>query len=89
MAYYPDQENETGQALRSNLSLSRKEVKNMKEILRYIKMKLQAEKGEVSVEWALVAVIMALIIAGVFNPGVSAALTAAIQRISDTIASAA
>ena len=60
----------------------------MKEMLRYMRMKLQEETGEVSVEWALVAVIMALIIATVFNPGVSAALTAAIARISDTISTA-
>lgn len=61
----------------------------MKEMLRYIRMKLQEEKGEVSVEWVLVAVIMAIIIIGVFNPTVATMLTDAIKVISDKIASAA
>ena len=54
----------------------------MKEMLKYVQLKLQEEKGEVSVEWALVAVIMAVIIATVFNPGISGALTTAIGTIS-------
>lgn len=54
----------------------------MKEMLRYLQMKLQQEKGEVSVEWALVALIMALIIAVVFLPGVRGGLDSAIQTIS-------
>jgi Flp pilus assembly pilin Flp len=60
----------------------------MKEMLRYMRMKLQEEKGEVSVEWALVAVIMALIIITVFNPAISTMLTAAIGRVSTAVAGA-
>ncbi len=54
----------------------------MKEMLRYLQLKLQQEKGEVSVEWALVALIMALIIAVVFLPGVRGGLDSAIQTIT-------
>ena len=60
----------------------------MKEILRYIWMKLQAEKGEVSVEWVMVAVIMAIIILGAFLPGVGGALNTAIGAISTAITTA-
>lgn len=60
----------------------------MKELVKYLYMKLNQEKGEVSVEWALVAVIMGLIITTVFSPGVSAALTAAIATISGYLTSA-
>lgn len=60
----------------------------MKEILRYMWMKLQAEKGEVSVEWVMVAVIMAIIILGAFLPGVGGALNTAITAISTAITTA-
>jgi len=61
----------------------------MKEMLRYMRMKLKQEKGEVSVEWALVAVIMAGVILAVFMPGVSGALTAAIATITSALTTAA
>ncbi len=51
--------------------------------------KLKEEKGEVSVEWALVAVIMAAIIVLVFSPGVRDALSAAIASISSALTTAA
>jgi Flp pilus assembly pilin Flp len=60
----------------------------MKEMFRYLRMKLQENKGEVSVEWVLVAVIMAIIIVGVFNPAVSNMLTNAITAISTQISGA-
>jgi len=49
-------------------------------------MKLHEEKGEVSVEWALVAVVMALIILGAFMPGVQGGLDKAMTNISDKLA---
>ncbi len=61
----------------------------MKEMLRYVLMKLKQEKGEVSVEWALVAVIMAIIIAGVFMPGVQGGIQTAIDKIKSTLTTAA
>ncbi len=57
----------------------------MKETLKNMLMKLKEEKGEVSVEWALVAVIMAGIIVLVFSPGVSSALQAAIDNITTAL----
>jgi Flp pilus assembly pilin Flp len=57
----------------------------MKEMLMYLRMKLQEEKGEVSVEWALIASIMAIVIAAVFYPGVQTALNAAITTITNKI----
>ncbi len=65
----------------------------MLEMLRYLKLKLQQEKGEVSVEWALVAVIMTLIIATVFLPGVrgglDTAMTTIVQKLQSSSAPAA
>jgi Flp pilus assembly pilin Flp len=66
----------------------RKEVKKMKEILMYMRRKLQQEKGEVSVEWALVAVIMAGAILAVFSPGITDALTTAMGVISAALTGA-
>ncbi len=60
----------------------------MKEMFRYLKMKLQETKGEVSVEWVLVAVIMAIIIVVVFNPTVSQMLTTGIEKIQTQITGA-
>jgi Flp pilus assembly pilin Flp len=60
----------------------------MKEMLRYMWMKLRESKGEVSVEWVMVAVIMAIIILGAFLPGVGGALNTAIQSISTAIGTA-
>ncbi len=51
--------------------------------------KLREEKGEVSVEWALVAVIMAFIILGTFLPGVTGAIASAIANISSALTTAA
>ena len=66
---------------------------NKMEIIRYLRMslqmKLKEEKGEVSVEWALVATIMAVIILAVFYPGVQTALQNAITTISNTLNQAA
>ncbi len=61
-------------------------MKNIIEIFQYIKMKLQSEKGEVSVEWALVAVVMAIIITVVFYPGIQTGLQTAIQNINKDLA---
>ncbi len=52
------------------------------EMWNYLRMKLKQEKGEVSVEWALVAVMMALIIALVFMPGVRGGLQTALSNIT-------
>lgn len=60
----------------------------MKEMLRYMWTKLKAEEGEVSVEWVLVAVIMAIIIVLAFSPTVQTMLTQAIGRISAQVTSA-
>jgi Flp pilus assembly pilin Flp len=60
----------------------------MKEMLRYMWMKLKAEEGEVSVEWVLVAVIMAIIIVLAFSPTVQTMLTQAINRISAQVTAA-
>lgn len=54
----------------------------MKKTLEHVVMKLKDQKGEVSVEWALVAVIMALIIVAVFAPGVSGGLSTALSNVS-------
>ena len=66
---------------------------NKMEIIRYIRMylqmKLKDEKGEVSVEWALVATIMAVIILAVFYPGVQTMLQNAITNISNDVAAVA
>jgi Flp pilus assembly pilin Flp len=51
-------------------------------------MKLQDVKGEVSVEWVLVAVIMAIIIVLAFSPTVQTMLQSAVQRISDQVTTA-
>ncbi len=60
----------------------------MKEMLRYMRMKMQQEKGEVSVEWALVAVVMAGIILAAFLPGVQGALQQAIDAIKAALTTA-
>lgn len=60
----------------------------MMEILKHLTMKLKEEKGEVSVEWALVAVFMTVAIAAVFLPGVQAALGQAITTISNALTGA-
>jgi Flp pilus assembly pilin Flp len=54
----------------------------MKEMLTYLRLKMQQEKGEVSIEWALVAVVMAIIIIGAFMPGVQTGLQTAITKIN-------
>ncbi len=50
--------------------------------------KLKEEKGEVSVEWALVAAFMGFVIMSVFLPGVSSALSTALTTISGYLTSA-
>jgi Flp pilus assembly pilin Flp len=50
--------------------------------------KLKDQKGEVSVEWVLVAVIMGIVIVATFMPNVETALTTGINRISTTMTSA-
>ena len=60
----------------------------MKEIMKYMSKKLKEEKGEVSVEWALVAIFMGLAISTVFSPGIQAALTTALGTISGYLSAA-
>jgi Flp pilus assembly pilin Flp len=60
----------------------------MKEIVKNMLMKLKQEKGEVSVDWALVAVIMGLVITTVFSPGIKAALNAALTTIEGYLTAA-
>lgn len=60
----------------------------MKEIMKYMFMKLKQEKGEVSVEWALVAIFMGLAISTVFSPGIQAALLAALGTITGYLTTA-
>jgi Flp pilus assembly pilin Flp len=60
----------------------------IKEMLKHFQLKLKDEKGEVSVEWALVAVAMGSVIILVFNPGISAALSTAIATISGYLTTA-
>ncbi len=60
----------------------------MKNMLRYMRMKLQDVKGEVSVEWVLIAVIMAIIIVLAFSPTVQTMLTDAIGRIQTQVQTA-
>ncbi len=57
-------------------------------MFRYLQMKLKQEKGEVSVEWALVAVIMAVIIVAVFMPGVRGGIQGAIDTITTQLKTA-
>jgi Flp pilus assembly pilin Flp len=57
-------------------------------MLRYMRMKLQDVKGEVSVEWVLVAVIMAIIIVLAFSPTVQNMLENGIGKIQAQITSA-
>ncbi len=59
------------------------------EMWKYLQMKLKQEKGEVSVEWALVAVIMAVIIVAVFMPGVRGGIQGAITQIQSQLTTAA
>jgi Flp pilus assembly pilin Flp len=60
----------------------------MKEMFRNLRKKLQDNKGEVSVEWALVAVVMCVVILAAFLPGVQGALEAAIQSITSALTTA-
>ena len=60
----------------------------MKKMLKYMFKKVKGEKGEVSVEWALVAVAMGSIILLVFSPGIKAALNTAIATISGYLTTA-
>ncbi len=60
----------------------------MMEILKLMLGKVKQEKGEVSVEWALVAIFMALAISLVFSPGIQAALTTALATITGYLTTA-
>ena len=60
----------------------------MKKMLRYMRTKLQDVKGEVSVEWVLVAVIMAIIIVLAFSPTVQNMLENGIGKIQTQITNA-
>ncbi len=60
----------------------------MMEILKHMFGKVKQEKGEVSVEWALVAIFMGLAISVVFSPGIQAALTAALGTITGYLTTA-
>jgi Flp pilus assembly pilin Flp len=53
-----------------------------------MRMKLQDVKGEVSVEWVLVAVIMAIIIVLAFSPTVQSMLENGIGKIDTQISGA-
>ncbi len=68
-------------------------MKKMKEMLKLLaikaKMKLQEEKGEVSVEWAMVAIVMALVILATFSPGIQAGLNTAFQNINGLLGTSA
>ncbi len=61
----------------------------LKEMWKYLQIKLKQEKGEVSVEWALVAVIMALIIVAVFMPGVRGGIQTAVTQVQSSLETAA
>ena len=50
--------------------------------------RLKNQKGEVSVEWVLVAVIMGIVIVATFMPNVQTALTTGITRINTQMTSA-
>ena len=60
----------------------------MKKMMKDVFRKLKQEKGEVSVEWALVAIFMGLAISTVFSPGIQAALTTALGTISGYLSAA-
>ena len=60
----------------------------MEKMLRYMRTKLQDVKGEVSVEWVLVAVIMAIIIVLAFSPTVQSMLENGIGKIQTQITNA-
>jgi Flp pilus assembly pilin Flp len=53
----------------------------MKDMFLGLCIKVKDQKGEVSVEWALVAVVMCLIILGAFLPGVKDGLNTAFTNI--------
>ncbi len=59
----------------------------MMNLLRSLVWKLKGNKGEVSVEWALVAVVMCIAILATFLPNVQTAITAGIDRITAALTS--
>ncbi len=61
-------------------------MEKMKDMFLRLYVKVKDQKGEVSVEWALVAVAMALIIIAVFLPGVKGGLDTAITNIKTKLA---
>ncbi len=57
-------------------------MEKMKNLFLKLFVKVKDQKGEVSVEWALVAVAMCLVIIAVFMPGVRDGLQTAIDNIT-------
>jgi Flp pilus assembly pilin Flp len=64
-------------------------MEKIKDMFLRLFVKVKDQKGEVSVEWALVAVVMAGVILVAFMPGVSEALTQAIDAIKAKLTQAA
>ncbi len=60
-------------------------MKKVKDVFLKLFVRLKDQKGEVSVEWALVAVVMCLVIMGAFLPGVRDGLNTAFATISDKL----
>jgi len=56
-------------------------MEKMKDLFLKLFVKIKDQKGEVSVEWALVAVVMCLVILGAFLPGVRDGLDTAFTNI--------
>ncbi len=57
-------------------------MEKLKDMFLKLFIKVKDQKGEVSVEWALVAVVMCLVILGAFLPGVRDGLNTAFTNIT-------
>ncbi len=60
----------------------------MMNLLKSMGRKLKDNKGEVSVEWALIAVIMAVAILAIFNTSVRDAMQTAINTVTNALTTA-
>ncbi len=60
----------------------------MKKMFKSLGQKLKNNKGEVSVEWALIAVIMAVAILAIFNTSVKDAMQTAIDKVTSALTTA-
>ncbi len=60
-------------------------MEKIKDMMLKLFVRVKDQKGEVSVEWALVAVVMCLVILGAFLPGVRNGLNTAMTNITNSL----